>query len=122
MRFLLKTIFWCITIVSGVFALKYFAEYQDLHEALSMVLLIVFGILSVTSLVCVHGVKHRCPKCHKWFAFDEANRKQINRELDRIATDGKALYRTTYDITIKCKKCGYYENKTEEVTDQETKS
>lgn len=110
MRFLLKTFFWVATGMSVYCAFNF-------YERGSTVWAIVFGINALICFICVLGVKHRCPNCHKWFSFYEQGRDIVLREQYQITKEGRVLYRTIYNVTCGCSDCGYTEDHTEKTKD-----
>lgn len=112
MRFLLKTIFWALTLVSAFFALCYWSESNTTAA-------ICFSVLGLISLTCVYGVKHRCPNCHKWFVFSESDRTVQSREPYKVAKGGNFLFKTIYNVKYKCSSCGHLEERLRHETEKE---
>ena len=72
----------------------------------SVIILIVIAIIA---FLLIHFVFSKCPKCKKSGTMVEVGRKELKRDeivdLDNIGKNKG--YKVTYEVTTKCKNCGY---------------
>lgn len=71
--------------------------------------IIILIVVAIIAFLLIHFVFSKCPKCKKSGSMAEVSRKELKR--DEIYDDnniGKIKgYRVTYEVTTKCKNCGY---------------
>lgn len=72
--------------------------------------IIILIVVAIIAFLLIHFVFSKCPKCKKSGGMVQVDKKEIKRDeiVDLEGNYPKIVgYKVTYEITERCKYCGY---------------